>query len=113
VLEEPETTALHAWFEQPPTTGQPNCSTLKSRAGEQLRVPGVTFLAVLAALSLRTPSAHSFSSPRAAPTSLRSRDALHRARALELGGDLEGFVTYDRRLTEGARSLSMNVIAPR
>ncbi len=46
------------------------------------------------------------------PALLRSLDALHLASALELGDDLEGVVTYDDRLAEGARALGVMVIAP-
>jgi uncharacterized protein len=46
------------------------------------------------------------------PHVLRSLDALHLAAALELGDDLEGIVTYDDRLAEGARALGIEVVAP-
>lgn len=46
------------------------------------------------------------------PAVLRSLDALHLAAALELGDELEGVVTYDRRLGEGARALGIPAIAP-
>ncbi|MXY77172.1 MAG: type II toxin-antitoxin system VapC family toxin [Acidimicrobiia bacterium] len=46
------------------------------------------------------------------PVMLRSLDALHMAAALELGDDLEGVVTYDRRLGEGARAVGVRVVAP-
>lgn len=47
------------------------------------------------------------------PETLRSLDALHLAAALELGDDLDGIVTYDARLADGARAIGMPVIAPR
>ncbi len=47
------------------------------------------------------------------PEVLRSLDALHLAAALEVGDDLEGVVTYDERLADGARALGIEVIAPR
>lgn len=46
------------------------------------------------------------------PVLLRSLDALHLAAALELGDDLEGVVTYDRRLGDGARALGIRTVAP-
>jgi uncharacterized protein len=46
------------------------------------------------------------------PTLLRSLDAMHLAAALEMGDELEGLVTYDQRLADGARGLGMNVVAP-
>ena len=46
------------------------------------------------------------------PDLLRSLDALHLAAALEMGDELEGLVTYDRRLAEGANVLGISVVAP-
>jgi predicted nucleic acid-binding protein len=46
------------------------------------------------------------------PDLLRSLDALHLAAALELGDELEGIVTYDRDLAEGAKALGVVVVAP-
>jgi predicted nucleic acid-binding protein len=46
------------------------------------------------------------------PVALGSLDALHLAAALELGDELEGVVTYDRRLAEGVRALGIRAIAP-
>lgn len=46
------------------------------------------------------------------PGVLRSLDALHLSAALEIGDDLDALVTYDRRLTEGARTLGIGVVAP-
>lgn len=46
------------------------------------------------------------------PPWLRSLDAIHLSAALELGGDLEGIVTYDHRLADAARLHGIEVIAP-
>jgi len=46
------------------------------------------------------------------PDLLRSLDSLHLATALEIGDELEGLVTYDRRLAEGAQALGISVVAP-
>jgi len=46
------------------------------------------------------------------PSLLRSLDALHLAAALEMGDELAGVVTYDRRMAEGAQALGMSVVAP-
>lgn len=47
------------------------------------------------------------------PVSLRSLDAIHLASALDLGGDLEGLVTYDERLAAAARGYGVVVVQPR
>ena|SRR5712692_635098 len=46
------------------------------------------------------------------PPLLRSLDAIHIASALALGEELEGIVTYDRRLAEAARQLGIPVFSP-
>lgn len=46
------------------------------------------------------------------PVSLRSLDAIHLATALDLGDDLEGFVTYDDRLAAAARGYGLVVVRP-
>ncbi len=47
-----------------------------------------------------------------APPGLRTLDAIHLATALELGRELEAFVTYDTRQGEAARSIGLRVAAP-
>jgi predicted nucleic acid-binding protein len=46
------------------------------------------------------------------PRLLRSLDSLHVAAALEIGDELEGLVTYDRRLAKSAWALGIGVAAP-
>jgi predicted nucleic acid-binding protein len=53
------------------------------------------------------------SAGRLDPVSLGSLDAIHLASALDLGGDLEGFVTYDERLAAAARGYGIVVVQPR
>ncbi|MDE2937275.1 MAG: type II toxin-antitoxin system VapC family toxin [Chloroflexota bacterium] len=52
------------------------------------------------------------SAARIGPAELRSLDALHLASAMELGSDLQGIVTYDRRLAEGAVLNAIPVVSP-
>jgi predicted nucleic acid-binding protein len=47
-----------------------------------------------------------------APPALRTLDAIHLASAMELGADLEAFVTYDRRLAEAAAAAGLPVTSP-
>ncbi|MGB2756954.1 MAG: type II toxin-antitoxin system VapC family toxin [Acidimicrobiia bacterium] len=46
------------------------------------------------------------------PPTLRTVDAIHLAAALDLGDDLEGFVTYDSRLAEACEAVGIQVFAP-
>jgi len=52
------------------------------------------------------------SASRLEPVALRSLDAIHLASALDLGSDLEGFVTYDERLAAAARRYGVTVVSP-
>lgn len=46
------------------------------------------------------------------PVALRSLDAIHLASALELGDELDAFVTYDARQATAARELGLPVASP-
>lgn len=46
------------------------------------------------------------------PATLRSLDAIHLASALELGEELDAFVTYDARQADAARALGLSVASP-
>ena len=43
---------------------------------------------------------------------LRTLDALHLATAISIGGELNAFVTYDKRLADAATVLGLTVAAP-
>jgi predicted nucleic acid-binding protein len=45
-------------------------------------------------------------------TRLRTLDAIHLATALSVAHDLDGFVSYDARLTEAASSAGLDVLSP-
>jgi uncharacterized protein len=49
---------------------------------------------------------------RLEPPVLRTLDAVHLASAMELGADLEAFVTYDTRLAAAARGAGLTVVSP-
>ena len=46
------------------------------------------------------------------PLHLKSLDAIHVASALSLRHEIGGFVTYDRNMTDAARRMKLNVLAP-
>lgn len=47
------------------------------------------------------------------PAIIRTLDAIHLATALAVGDDLAAVVTYDERMTEGARHLGLPTATPR
>lgn len=72
--------------------------------------PARRLLASIEVLAL--PPAILDAAARLDPVSLRSLDAIHLATALDLGDDLESFVTYDDRLAAAARGCGLVVVRP-
>ena len=46
------------------------------------------------------------------PTTMRSFDAIHLQTALDIKDDIEGIVTYDRRLADAAKGYGLKVLSP-
>ena len=115
IVLEDESAALRDWFvEQSSIWSSQFLQTEVLRAGDRLEVPRETVESALATISMVLPATNTFFvAARLLPSALSSLDALHLASALELGADLEGLVTYDERMTQGAQSLSLSVLAPR
>ena len=116
VVAEPESPALLSWARDHDgeLVSSDLCRTELLRATRRA-APGrmVQARAVLDSLTLLGLPASMFE--RAGlldPVTLRSLDAIHLACAVELGDELDGFVTYDDRLATAARALAMPVVAP-
>lgn len=116
VVAEAETGALRAWItDKEPVLAASDLVRTELMRAVRRAVPERATAArlVLDALTLLTATSAVFDAAgRLDPAILRSLDALHLASALELGDDLDGFVTYDERLAEAARAQGMMVIAP-
>ncbi len=83
------------------------------RAARRLGVDTATVNQALDVVSLVTPAPSTFLlAGSLKPPQLRTLDALHLAAALELGNDLDGLVTYDARMIDGARAAGMAVVTP-
>ena len=117
VVAEAETAALSAWI----AANQPTLISSDLARTELLRAVrrvapnlAVQAKAVLDSIMLTTLDSALFDGAgRLDPAILRTLDALHIAAALELGDDLDGFITYDDRLAEAVRLQGIQVIAPR
>ncbi len=116
VVAEPETAALRAWLTEA-DRGPVACDLVRTelmravrrsapdRVGRARQVlDGVTLCEVTSAVFE--------AAGRLDPVTLRSLDAIHLASALDLGDDIEGFVTYDARLAESATAFGLSVVAP-
>ncbi|MDQ0615224.1 putative nucleic acid-binding protein [Microbacterium sp. W4I4] len=116
VTAEAESTALLAWIAdaEPTLVASDLARTELMRAVRRVspdRAPRVRV--VLDSLVLLRVTTTMFETAgRLDPVGLRSLDALHLAAAIDLGDDLEGFLTYDDRLAEAARAQGFAVLAP-
>ncbi len=106
--------AMRQWF-----TGHRPCwssqllATEASRAAMRLGLDREIIEGLLDGVSLIVPSASTFEvAGRLGPVELRSLDAVHLAAAAEIGQELEGVVTYDRRVVMGAAAAGLPVIQP-
>jgi predicted nucleic acid-binding protein len=106
--------AMRQWF-----TGHRPCwssqllATEASRAAMRLGLDREIIEGLLDGVSLIVPSASTFEvAGRLGPVELRSLDAVHLAAAAEIGQELEGVVTYDRRVVMGAAAVGLPVIQP-
>jgi predicted nucleic acid-binding protein len=115
VVSEVESPAMRAWMiDSGPCWSSQLLRTEALRAGDRLGVAEEIVARALATVSLVTPGPLTFlTAGRLRPAALRSLDALHLATALELGDDLQGLVTYDARMIEGARMASMILVTPK
>lgn len=114
VVVEEDSSAMRRWFARHhPTWSSQLLRTEALGASDRLGIDRNEVEDVLDSVYLVLPAASTFwMASRLALGSLRCLDALHLATALELGDDLEGVVTYDARMTQGAQSLSIAAIGP-
>ncbi len=116
VVAEPETAALRSWIESADRelVASDLARTELMRVVRRV-VPDRALLAreVLESVILVEVTTAVFEEAgRLHPADMRSLDAIHLAAALDLGDDLEGLVTYDKRLAEGALANGIEPIAP-
>lgn len=114
LVAEVESPALRAWLAgHEPAWSSHLLRTEAMRAATRLGVDHLVLEQALATVSLMLPGSTTFSTAgKLAPHVLRSLDALHLASALELGSDLQGVLTYDARMSQGARELGIPVTSP-
>ena len=111
---EEESSAMRAWFTiHRPCWSSHLLTTEAHRAAARLGLSRDVIDELLDGVSLILPSASTFDvAGRLVPGELRSLEAVHLAAAGELGPDLEGVVTYDRRVMMGATAAGFQVIRP-
>ena len=114
VVAEPESLAVRDWLnENGPVWSSQLLRTEALRAANRLGLDRELVDDALETVSLILPAVSTFLIAGALePFNLRSLDALHLATALELGGDLDGVVTYDARMASAATAASVAIAAP-
>lgn len=117
VIEEAESASLVAWLtsaDREPVTSDLARTELARAVRRWAPDQAVAATQVLEAVSVIALATSTFDAAgRLDPVELRSLDALHLAAALELGDDLEAFVTYDDRQAAAARAYGIEVVDPR
>ncbi|MHB8571526.1 MAG: type II toxin-antitoxin system VapC family toxin [Candidatus Dormibacteria bacterium] len=116
VVREPESTALRRLLTRRAahaTSVLARVEVLRAiRRSEPSRLPAArTALGKLAAVEL-TDEVQRIAS-QLNPAGLRTLDAIHLASALVFGAELDGLVTYDRRMMDAAASQGIEVLDPR
>ncbi|MGH8920250.1 MAG: type II toxin-antitoxin system VapC family toxin [Acidimicrobiales bacterium] len=114
VAAEEESGAMRAWLAgHRPCWSSQLLRTEALRAAMRLGIDRETVAQALDSIALILPAGPTFlAAAGLGPPTLRTLDALHLATALELGDDLEGLVTYDARMAEGASAASIPVVSP-
>jgi predicted nucleic acid-binding protein len=113
---EAESAALRRWIDddRPVLVGSDLVRTETLRAARKRDAESVESalraLEIVALLS--TPRIAFRRAAEIGPDVLKSLDALHLATALELGDELTGMVTYDKRLSAGCIAHGIRVLAP-
>lgn len=116
IVEEPETAALRAWLSTEPRDVVA-CDLARAELSRAVRrvlpAQSTAVRHLLDSVVLLKVEATDFDhAGRLDPASIRTLDAVHIVAALKLGDDLEGMVTYDKRLADGCVSLGIPVVAP-
>jgi uncharacterized protein len=114
VVFEPESVAMRPWMASSgPCWSSQLLRAEAMRAARRLGVDTAMVNQALDVVSLVTPAPSTFLlAGRLEPPQLRTLDALHLAAALELGDDLDGLVTFDTRMIEGAQAAGIAVVTP-
>jgi predicted nucleic acid-binding protein len=115
VIKEPESRALAEWLRDKDNLAA--CDLVRVEAVRAVRLSDPAAVArarsVVATLILiRVDDGVYEMAADLEPPLLPSLDAIHLSAALSLGPDLAAVVTYDQRMTEGARALGLTVEAP-
>jgi predicted nucleic acid-binding protein len=114
IVTERETAPMRDWYRgRGEVFSSQVLRTEAMRAAARLGVDPAVLEAALATVGLILPSPVTyFSAGMIGPVELRSLDAIHLAAALELGPDLEGIATYDRRMAAAADAAGINFVSP-
>lgn len=114
VVAEKESPAMQEWLvRNHPMWSSQLLRSEALRAGARLGIDEESVEHALGTVSLILPATSTFwTAGKLAPPTFRTLDSLHLATALELGDELDGIVTYDARMTDAARALSIRTVAP-
>lgn len=114
IVVEPESRRLVDWLAE--RRDRASCALLRTEAVRALRHHGPEITAAareaFGGLMLIQLTDELLDAAGRLPAPVRSLDAIHLAAAQELGAELDAIVTYDERMTRGARELGLVVASP-
>lgn len=113
-LDEPESSAMLRWYVESERIVASRIGIIETRRATRRREhdPAQLDRVLRSVLAVEVDEAIARRAVDVGPTGLRTLDAIHLATAIEVGPEVDAFVTYDDRLAEAARALGLPVVRP-
>ena len=114
VVDEPESPSMLHWYAESERLASSRIGIIETRRAANRRAhdPSQVETVLRSVVILEVDDIVARRAARMAPAGLRTLDAIHLATALELGSEMDAFVTYDDRLAEAARTVGLPVVRP-
>lgn len=114
VVDEPESPSMLHWYAESERLASSRIGIIETHRAANRRAhdPSQVETVLRSVVILEVDDIVARRAARMAPAGLRTLDAIHLATALELGSEMDAFVTYDDRLAEAARTVGLPVVRP-
>jgi uncharacterized protein len=114
VLDERDAAPMRRWYVEADRVVTSHVGAIETRraVARKVVVPGHVDMVLRSVSIVLLSPAIGLLAASLAPAGLRTLDAIHLATALEIGPELEAFVTYDERLAAAAHEAGLPVVQP-
>lgn len=115
VVDEPESPSMLHWYAESERLASSRVGIIEARRAANRRAhdPEQVETVLRSLVILEVDDIVARRAARMTPAGLRTLDAIHLATALELGSEMDAFVTYDDRLAAAARAVGLPVVRPK